>query len=344
MQHRQQRAFALPVLIAFSLSSPVLLLPVLCEREAAAEATESELAAARDLFRDGLALEETSHWSEARDRFERVGKVKMTAAVRFHLGLCSEKLGFLVAALNDFMRSESEAAAETGSDAALIGANAKRHIDDLRARIPMVVVVVPKGVGAKLAIDGNPIPDALLETPIPLDPGDHVVRVTAPKSEPFEEKAHLAPRDPPRRIVVTLSPASSDIEPPAPKPSSSSSLGAAPWIAFGISGVAALSAGVMYGLRASAVSHLDDACGPDRAHCADDQHTLYEHGRTYTLAGNVLVGVAAAAGLTGIALVLFDGPKSNVSGAGGSNAKQGQGTALVIGGAGPFSLGLAGAF
>ncbi|MEO7096259.1 MAG: hypothetical protein ABI175_23570, partial [Polyangiales bacterium] len=72
-----------------------------------AEATTAELTAARELFDEGLKLEEKNQWQPALDRFRKVAAVKATPAVRFHMGLCLENLGKLVDALNEFERAQA---------------------------------------------------------------------------------------------------------------------------------------------------------------------------------------------------------------------------------------------
>ena len=73
--------------------------------------------------------------------------------------------------------------------------------------------------------------------------------------------------------------------------------------ALGLVGVAALgTAGIMYALRGSVISDLDAACNSARTNCPPDKRSLEDSGKTYTTAGNVLLGVGLVAVTTGVVL------------------------------------------
>ena len=90
---------------------------------ARADPTPGELAAARELFARAEKDEDAGRWAEALDKVRRASSVKMTAGLRFHIALCEEKLGQLVAALADYTAAEEAYAlaaesAPEGKDAA----------------------------------------------------------------------------------------------------------------------------------------------------------------------------------------------------------------------------------
>jgi hypothetical protein len=287
-------------------------------RLAAAQPTEAELAAARNLFEEALALEDEGRWADALERVKKVAAVKTTAAVRFHLALCNEKLGHLVAAFNEFGRAEADAAAEGSPDAKRIESNSQKHAAELKARIPTVVLHMPPGVASVEAkIDGASIEAALFGAPIPLDPGAHSIVVHAEGRAPFEQSLKLAEGE--GRVVDVQLPerASETVVTSAPSTASSP----LPWIALSVGGAALVGAGVMYGLRASAISDLDSACAPARSQCPDDKSDVRDHGKTYNLVGNVLLGVGVAAVGTSVALFLLapsDKTSSSSSGSTGA--------------------------
>lgn len=282
-----------------------------------AQPTEAELAAARNLFEEALALEDAGRWDQALERVKKVAAVKTTAAVRFHLALCNEKLGHLVVAFNEFGRAEAEAAAEGSPDAQRIESNSRKHAADLKARIPTLIVRLPSGLGdARVRIDGAPVGAALFGTPIPLDPGAHVVDVDAAGQAPFSQRVELEERARDRVVDVVLVPRAED-EPLGSRPSASPW----PWITLGIGAASLAGAGVMYGLRASAISDLDAACAPARSQCPDDKSDLHQRGKTYNLAGNVLLGVGVVALGTSVALFVLTPARSSPSASGGVAAE-----------------------
>ncbi len=271
--------------------------------------TAAEIAAARELFEEGLKLEDKGQWAEALERFRKVAAVKMTPAVRFHIALCLENTGKLVDALVEFQRAQSDAANDPTQ--ANVAANAGKHVADLKERIPRLIVKLPDGVeGATLTIDGAPVASSLVGSAIPLDPGAHKVSVQAPKRTTFTKDVELVERGKVLTLeaVLPAAPETGGDEPPPPKdpppdPGTSSGVGPLPWI-FGGLGVAALAGGgAMFLLRQGTIKDLEDMCGPTRTSCPESARSTFDKGRTYTTYGNILLGVGAVSLAT--AVVLF---------------------------------------
>ena len=62
----------------------------------------AELKKARAQFQQATELEQAKNWTAALQAFREVGQVRMTPQVRFHIAVCEEKLGRLVAALGGY--------------------------------------------------------------------------------------------------------------------------------------------------------------------------------------------------------------------------------------------------
>jgi hypothetical protein len=270
----------------------------------AAEPSAAELAAARELFAKGVALEESHQWSEALDQFRKVAAVKVTAAVRFHLGLCLENTGKLVDALNEFNRAEA-AATPGDPDAALIVEKSKKHLSELEARIPRVVVVAPSDAhDVEVLLDAAPVAPSLYGTGIPVDPGAHVVRARAPRRLSFE-RSFDASEHASTTIEIVL-PEDPNAPPETTGTSSTSAAshgpGAWPWIVGGVGVVALAGAGILFAQRASALNDLENAC-PSHRDCPGDQQSTYDRGRRDAILGDVFLGVGVAA--VAVAIVGF---------------------------------------
>ncbi len=268
----------------------------------AAEPNSPELAAARELFKQGLELEGKGEWKAALDTFRKVGAVRMSAAVRFHLGLCLEKLGSLVEAWGEFQKAEAETAADPKPESATIHKSAAKHVADLDARIPRLVVSV--NVKASLSVDGSPISAALLDAPIPLDPGPHTLEVSAKGHVTQRKKLTLAEQAPPTKVAFELEPVTGDTPPPPkpeppPPPAEPGSTRVAPFILTGV-GVVAFGAGVGLALHGRAIGQeVEAACGAARP-CPPSLEPRYDDGKRFTLYGNIaLIGgaVLTAGGL-----------------------------------------------
>lgn len=294
----------------------------------ASEPTSAELVAARELFAKGVEQEEAHQWADALATFRRVAAVKLTAAVHFHLGLCLENTGRLVDALNEFNRA-NEGAGTVDPDAALIVEKSKKHVAELETRTPRISVTLPTDVEEiAVTLDDAPIARTLLGSAIPVDPGAHVLRATAPRHLAFE-RSFEAKESTTTPIEVQLA-----IDPNAPPPPSSdasrgSSTGAWPWV-VGALGVASLGgAATMFVLRSKALSDLESVC-PSHSDCPPEKQGVYETGRRDALVGDILLGVGIAAVATSVVLFTIGGAK-----------KEEPHTSVVVS---PFGAGFVGSF
>jgi hypothetical protein len=155
----------------------------------AAEPTKTELAAARDLFVRAEHDEDGGRWADAVEKLRRAASVKMTPGIRFHIALCEEQLGQLVAALGDYTAAEAGARSEGNKevlDAVL------DPIAALRARVPTLTIVLPVDVrDAEVTLDGGALATGLLGTAVPVDVGPHVVMARAPGRTPFSSSVSV---------------------------------------------------------------------------------------------------------------------------------------------------------
>ena len=71
--------------------------------------TDAQIAAARDLFLAAERDEDAQRWAEALEKLQRVSVVKLTSGIRYHMALCEEHLGHLVAALRDYKAAANQA-------------------------------------------------------------------------------------------------------------------------------------------------------------------------------------------------------------------------------------------
>lgn len=301
------RLVALPLVVALAIGGwPAAI--------AHADPTAAELTAAREMFDEGMKLEEKLQWTPALERFRKVAAVKTTPAVRFHIALCLENTGHLVDALNEFERSQSEAQADSSTSSSTVAANSAKHVAGLRERIPRVTVTVAGELTASsFSVDGNAISPSLLGTAMPMDPGAHTVVVKATGKKSFEKQFELAERDRPLTIEASLSDdtpatAATTTTDAAAKsdetlPPSEHHRSALPWIVGGVGVVALGGAAYFYAQRSATIKDLDDACGADRSHCPANLSDRADKGKTYTTLGNVMLGVGVVA--VGAAVVLL---------------------------------------
>jgi hypothetical protein len=159
----------------------------------AAEPTKTELAAARDLFARAERDEDGGRWGDALDKLRRASSVKMTPGIRFHIALCEENLGQLVAALGDYNAAETAARSEGNKEVLEIVAD---PLASLRVRIPYVTVVPPADAkNVEVTLDGGPLVAGLVGVPVPVEVGAHTVAARAPGRVPFSSSVTVAEKD-----------------------------------------------------------------------------------------------------------------------------------------------------
>jgi hypothetical protein len=175
----------------------------------------------------------------------------------------------------------------------------------------LTVRVSPDGADATVVVGGRTVPPAGWEVPIAVDPGDVVVRATAPDGRRFEQTLHLDRGSNTEVVValeVPLSPAVEAAllvravrrEAPAPALRSTAprNVGAGPWVVAG-GGVAALViAGVLWSMHDAAVSERDGLCPPSG--CDPAALNANARAQDMTLGTNVAIGLGSAAVVGGL--------------------------------------------
>ena len=180
-------------------------------------ATPAEIAVARRLFREASKLEKAKHWADAAKKLHGALDIKETPGLRYHLAYCEENMGQLVQALVDYDR-----AAEMISDgvkAPDVAARLDAARTALKKRVPMLTVTIPADVpGARLSVDGHTMAPAVAGQPIPLEPGQHNLQVTAHSYKPFHANVTLAEGERKTLPVELAKPEPAPATPAAPAP------------------------------------------------------------------------------------------------------------------------------
>ncbi len=265
-----------------------------------------ELKRARAQFQQATELEQAGNWTAALQAFREVGQVRMTPQVRFHIAVCEEKLGRLVAALGGYELALADAD-KVNHD---FKAEVEENVTKLRARIPKLVI--ERGAGASAAaieLDGVAVGDSSVGVEVPLDPGPHAVTARAPNRKPFETSVTLKEQET-TRVEVALEELppelllTSSATPPPEKPPSL----VVPLVLGGVGVASLIGSGVLFGLRQSTLSELEDAC-PTRRRCDPGKASRYDDLKFYHYGSMVTLGVGVAAVGTAGALFFFQRKK-----------------------------------
>ncbi len=276
-----------------------------------AEPSKEALAAARDLFKQGLAAEKENAWQEALTAFEKVSRVKMTSQVRYHIGLCHEKLGHFVDALNAFELAAQEAKA---AGVKTVAEQAPLHAEAVRERIGYLTITVTGTIRtSRIFIDERPVDLALLGARLPVDPGKHALLVKR-GDELVEERAFELAEKEEQSIELFIDdpepvaePVTGPTGPAGPRPDEDNPRVPA-YITAG-AGLAVLGgAGVFFALRQATLYNLDcetidpSPLGPTATGCHPDSQATADLAQTYTHVTNVFAAVGGAAVATGVVL------------------------------------------
>lgn len=259
-----------------------------------------ELKRARAQFQQATELEQAGNWASALQQFREVGQVRMTPQVRFHIAVCEENLGRLVAALGGYELALADADA-VGPD---FRAEVEQSIGRLRARIPKLVIVRGKGAGsAAIELDGIALGGTSIGVAVPLDPGPHALTAKAPNHKPFQETVEL--KEGVTRVEVTLEALPQEVLIQAgalpEKPPSK----VVPYVIGGVGAAGLIGSGVLFVLRQGALKDLEDACGPGGKSCPPSMESRYDDLKFYHYGAQVALGVGVAAVGTATAILLL---------------------------------------
>ncbi len=275
-----------------------------------AQDAEDPVKRARMMFHQGLELEQAGNWAGALKLFRDVSQVKMTPQVRFHIALCEENLGKLVAALGGY----ELALADADSVGESFRAEVEEKIAALRGRIPKLVIERGDGAeAAKIELDGVLLGSSSIGVEVPVDPGPHVVTATAPGLEDFSTTIEIS-EGTTETVSVTL--AEAEVEPveaepveeePAPPPEKEFPV--VPVTLIGGGGVLLLGSGAMLIMRSVALNDFRNLCPgdlcPPKSQLSDAEQDEIEQSRSRVMTYGVLSPVLAVTGVGAAGVGVF---------------------------------------
>ncbi len=170
----------------------------LCPREAGAQVSDADRAAARELATQGIQLQQAGNYIEALDRFDRAQAVFSAPTHLLHIAQCEAALGKLVEASETY-RTLVRTPLPAGAPAAFIQAQQQgaAELSQVEPRIPSIRVVIrPRApLNTTIQIDGQAVSTALVGMQRPTDPGAHTVVLLAPGYARAEQKVVLNERE-----------------------------------------------------------------------------------------------------------------------------------------------------
>jgi hypothetical protein len=288
---------------------------------------QTDSAAARALFAEGRSLMEDERYAEACPKFEESLRLDHGMGTQFNLAHCWEKVGRTASAWALFL--DVAAAARAGNQPQREAA-ARERAKALEPKLTRLrIQIVDAAPDTRVERDGQDVGRAAWGTGVPVDPGKHVVHVTAPGKKPWTDDVDVpaapriftvtvpelsdAPIEPPEaEIAPTRSPPPVEADVAAPRGGGSSGQKVAALVVGGL-GLAASATGTIFLLQ----SRSDNSAALELCHeptgvsgaerCLDsaeeDRHTeLVNDAKRGRLIGFVGIGVGGAALITAVIL------------------------------------------
>lgn len=287
----------------------------------------AESSPAVQLFDEARKLMEDGEYAPACPKLEQSQKLDPQLGTQLHLGHCYEKLGQLAAAYRTF-----QAAAELAALRNKQGHNeprekvARERASNLESQLSLLELR-PAEASPDLTIelDGTPIERAQWNRPFAIEPGDHVLRASAPGRTAWEKPFKIGmPAKRGIAIPALERTAPSEAQAVAPaaawsapsssvRKSSGSFQRSAGFVALG-TGAVSLGLGTLFGLlQTSKVSELAGDCDLDRRLCTIEPgdiaarqriESLHDEASTFATSANIAWAVGAVAIASGLVLIL----------------------------------------
>lgn len=281
---------------------------------ASARASAQDVAAAEALFNKGVADMDAGRFASACPAIAESQRLDPRPGTQFALAECNAKAGKIataVAQYEDYQRSVASQSAAVKAKHADRLKIARSQIEKLRPAIPTLTIVLPPGAprDARVSRDGTELSAAALGIALPVDPGEHVVKLEAGGRRPSEQRFTLD-RSQKKTIELTLSGAA-DATPQAlaAEPSSAErgkTQRIAGFVVGGVGVATLVMGGVMGGLTLAKKSTILDNCKDTQ--CNHEGKLAADSAKTTGLVSTIGFGVGAAALVTGI-IVLVTAPK-----------------------------------
>ncbi len=189
-------------------------LGVMCtERQALAESSSSDKAAAEALFDRGVSLLRAKDYKEACEKLETSEKIDPAVGTLLYLGECYERLGRTASAWAVFREASSLAQAGGQADRAKTAIQRAERLEPDLAYLAVSVSPEAHTPGLTIRRGGETVKPDLLGVSIPTDPGSIRIEASAPGYATFTASVTLAARERRALAIPEL-----EALPGAPKP------------------------------------------------------------------------------------------------------------------------------
>jgi hypothetical protein len=268
---------------------------------------DSGKAVAEALFRDAKQLMEAGDVATACPKFAESLNLDRTLGTLLYLGACHEQQGRTASAWSEF--SSALTWAQRSGQAERV-AFAQKHVDALEPRLAYIVITAPSIPNLQLRVDDALLNSAAIGTPLPVDPGSHLVEASAPNMQSWQQKVTV-PSEPGKTPVevpplvpapvattapVTPAPGTTPATPAGPPADNDGGRRAILWTSVAFTGAAVVVGSVFGVLTLSARDTAKTDC-PNNLCTTNDGLNKISEARTdatVSTVGFVAAGVGAA--------------------------------------------------
>jgi len=283
----------------------VLAVVALAGAPAARAQTADQLKAARELFQEAYKDEQEKRFDAALEKFQRVARVKESAAVRYRIASVLDALGRLREARDAFRALAASKPSLPAAEQEIADSAAERALA-LDKRIPRLVLRLDAKwpADARMTVDGAPVPASSTSSRIvEVDPGDHVVAVSSSTTRTVETRVAVADGGEVSHTIAVPEEHRAAVPPAAvsPAPSEEPRANGAPdrtlgYVALGAGGALVVTSAILLAVRSGDIDDLRAACPGDVCPGARRAELESTHDRA-ELFGPLALG----AGLAGLA-------------------------------------------
>lgn len=298
--------------IARSRCGLTLIVVVLAPMLAQAQSAEDK-SAAEALFQRGVKLLDEKDYARACRLLETSQRLDPGIGTLLYLADCYASSGRTASAWATFREAASAARAAGQGEREAIASRRAAELEPDLARVLVEMSPANDMPGFTLERDGALVPNATWETPIPVDPGDHLFRASASGFRTWSGTARAEPGETARVRVPELQPVdlvsgrasrarSARAQESVPTSSTQPTVGL---IVAGV-GLAGIGVGTYFGLRARSFDEqANHHCRPESpTKCNEQGVRLGDDAANSATASTVAFGAGAAALATGLVLWL----------------------------------------
>jgi hypothetical protein len=180
------------------------LIGILPARRSSADPSMTDKAMATQLFKEGRTLLDEGRVGPACLKLEESQRIDPGGGTLLNLALCHERLGRTATAWVEFTEALGLAKRD---DRAQRVEFASAHIAQLETDLSRLTIEVPSGADVpdlEVKRDGTVVARAVWGSPVPVDPGDHVIEATAPEKVHWKQSVVLGPKADSKTIVIPM--------------------------------------------------------------------------------------------------------------------------------------------